>query len=97
MTRNKFFIVKLLAFTILLLFVAALALVLGAKDTSMKEVWLAITSTTTTDTITILREIRLPRIVGALLVGAALAVSGAIMQGVREIGIVSFNCEFPMI
>jgi iron complex transport system permease protein len=84
MTRNKFFIVKLLAFTILLLFVAVLALVFGAKDTSMKEVWLAITSTTTTDTITILREIRLPRIVGALLVGAALAVSGAIMQGVTR-------------
>ncbi|MFC4388902.1 FecCD family ABC transporter permease [Gracilibacillus marinus] len=84
MTRNKFFIVKLLAFTILLLFVAVLALVLGAKDTSIKEVWLAITSTTTTDTITILREIRLPRIVGALLVGAALAVSGAIMQGVTR-------------
>jgi iron complex transport system permease protein len=60
------------------------AMVLGAADTSMKEVWLSLVSTTKTDTITMIREIRLPREIAAIFVGAALAVSGAIMQGLTR-------------
>jgi iron complex transport system permease protein len=60
------------------------AMVLGAADTTIKEIWLALTSTTKTDTITMIREIRLPREVGAIFVGAALSVAGAIMQGLTR-------------
>ncbi|MBT2756965.1 iron ABC transporter permease [Mesobacillus foraminis] len=61
-----------------------IAMILGAADTSIKEVWLAIASNVKTDTITMIREIRLPREVAAIFVGAALSVSGAIMQGLTR-------------
>jgi iron complex transport system permease protein len=61
-----------------------LSMVLGAADISIKEVWLALTTKSTADQILIIREIRLPREIAAILVGAALAVSGAIMQGMTK-------------
>jgi iron complex transport system permease protein len=60
------------------------AMVFGAADTSVKEIWMALTSSMKTDTITMIREIRLPREVGAIFVGAALSVAGAIMQGLTR-------------
>lgn len=59
-------------------------MVFGAADTTVKDLWQALTSKTTSNTITILREIRLPREIAAIVVGAALAVSGAIMQGITR-------------
>jgi iron complex transport system permease protein len=69
-----------------LLFIGAfvVAMVFGAADIAVKDVWLALTSSTSNEKITIIREIRLPREVAAILVGAALAVSGAIMQGMTR-------------
>ncbi|WP_462412984.1 FecCD family ABC transporter permease [Neobacillus sp. Marseille-QA0830] len=60
------------------------AMKLGAAETSVQEVWLAIASNEKTDTITMIREIRLPREVAAIFVGAALSVAGAIMQGMTR-------------
>ncbi|WP_081472469.1 FecCD family ABC transporter permease [Ornithinibacillus scapharcae] len=60
------------------------AIVLGAADTSLQSVWLAFTTDDTSDTITILRELRIPRVVAAMVVGAALSVAGAIMQGITR-------------
>ncbi|UOQ44003.1 iron ABC transporter permease [Halobacillus salinarum] len=60
------------------------AMVLGAADTSLKEVWFAIFSSRSSESITMLRELRLPRELGALLVGAGLSVAGAIMQGLTR-------------
>lgn len=71
---------------IILLFVATffVSMIFGAAETSVKEVWLALTSDVKTDTITMIREIRLPREIAAIFVGAGLAVSGAIMQGLTR-------------
>jgi iron complex transport system permease protein len=60
------------------------SMVYGAADTSFHEVWLALTTNITTDTTTMLHEIRFPRGVAAIFVGAALGVSGAIMQGLTR-------------
>jgi len=60
------------------------AMVLGAKDTAIHDVWLALTSSATNENILIIRELRLPREIGAIFVGAALATSGAIMQGITR-------------
>ncbi|MFD1019747.1 FecCD family ABC transporter permease [Thalassobacillus hwangdonensis] len=60
------------------------AMVFGAADTSLRDVWLALTSDAVSTEITILRELRLPREIGAMFVGAALAVAGAIMQGITR-------------
>ncbi|MCR8849749.1 iron ABC transporter permease [Rossellomorea sp. SC111] len=78
------FIYKLIG--VFLLFVAAffISVVYGAAETTIKEVFQALTFTGKGDTINILQEIRFPREVAAIVVGASLAVSGAIMQGMTR-------------
>lgn len=61
-----------------------IAMVFGAADTTIGDVWLAIASDATGDTLSMIREIRLPREIGAIFVGSALAVAGAIMQGMTK-------------
>lgn len=61
-----------------------LAMLLGAKDVTFSELWLVLTNSGTDDKILMLREIRYPREVAAVLVGAALSVAGAIMQGLTR-------------
>lgn len=56
----------------------------GAADTTLKDVWLALTSRSTDEHIALIQEIRLPREIAAAAVGAALAVAGAIMQGMTR-------------
>ncbi|MEN1967939.1 iron ABC transporter permease [Lentibacillus sp. N15] len=60
------------------------AMVLGAADISIRNVWNAITSNMNSEQLSVIREIRLPRELAVMLVGAALAVSGAIMQGMTR-------------
>jgi len=60
------------------------AMVFGAADISIKEVWSAVAANGADDQSLIIREIRLPREIAAILVGAALAVSGAVMQGMTK-------------
>lgn len=60
------------------------AMVLGAADISVRQVWLAITTSASTESANIIQEIRLPREVAAIVVGMALAVAGAIMQGMTR-------------
>ncbi|MGA8942102.1 MAG: iron ABC transporter permease [Thermoactinomyces sp.] len=69
-------------FVLVSCFVAAM--VLGAAETSIKDVWQALLSREKTDTAVMIREIRLPREVAAIFVGAALSVAGAIMQGITR-------------
>ena len=60
------------------------AIVFGAANITVKDVWLSLMTNTTGASISIIREIRLPREVAAVFVGAALAVSGAMMQGMTR-------------
>ncbi|MGF9977454.1 FecCD family ABC transporter permease [Viridibacillus arvi] len=78
------FVIKFIVGIIVLICIFTVAMVFGAANTSIREVWLAITSDSASDTITMIREIRLPREVGAIFVGAALSVAGAIMQGMTR-------------
>ncbi|MCD1261757.1 iron ABC transporter permease [Paenibacillus athensensis] len=68
------------------LFIAtfAISMLLGAADTSWGDVWLALTTQQSGEKLSLIREIRLPREVAAIFVGAALAVSGAVMQGMTR-------------
>jgi iron complex transport system permease protein len=59
-------------------------MIFGAEETTFRNLWLTLTSATKSDNILILREIRLPRELAAMLIGAALAVSGGIMQGITR-------------
>ncbi|NIK11345.1 iron ABC transporter permease [Alkalibacillus almallahensis] len=69
---------------ILLIVMLGVSMVFGAIDTTVHDVWLSITQANPTGDVLILREIRLPRELGALLVGMALSVAGAIMQGMTR-------------
>jgi iron complex transport system permease protein len=70
----------------LLVFAAmfVLSMTMGAADISLHNVWQALFSDDKGEKISIIREIRLPREVAAIIVGAALSVSGAIMQGITR-------------
>lgn len=85
-TNERFipFAWKMLAGIVVFIGVFAAAMVFGAAEATFRDVWLALTSNVSGDKLTILREIRLPREVAAILVGAALAVAGAIMQGITR-------------
>lgn len=78
------FSLKLVISIVLLIGSSLLAIQLGAADTSFKDIWNALMATGEGDYYTILRDVRFPRVIAAFLVGAALAVAGAIMQGVTR-------------
>lgn len=61
-----------------------IAMVFGAADTTIQDVWTALTSNATGEKLSLIRELRLPREIAAIFVGAGLAVSGAIMQGITR-------------
>ncbi|PXW87211.1 iron complex transport system permease protein [Streptohalobacillus salinus] len=71
--------------SLLLLFVMfTFAMIFGAADIAVKDVLSSLFTTETSDQILIIREIRLPREVAAVFVGAALGVAGAMMQGMTR-------------
>ncbi|MGG3887643.1 FecCD family ABC transporter permease [Metabacillus fastidiosus] len=79
------FIYKLIASVCIFIGMFIAAVVFGAADTTIKDVWLALTSPADTNAkISLIREIRLPREIGAIFVGAALSITGAIMQGMTR-------------
>ncbi|MGG0151705.1 FecCD family ABC transporter permease [Bacillus mycoides] len=62
-----------------------LAIAFGAKDIHLQTVWAAIFDYNPKLTQhQIIYELRLPRVIGAAVVGAAFAVAGAVMQGVTR-------------
>lgn len=78
------FVYKFVGTSVFFIAMFIIAMVFGAAEISVKDVWDAITSKAESDAISIIREIRLPREIAAIFVGAALSVSGAIMQGITR-------------
>ena len=73
----RFWIIAVLALVVL----ATMGIGIGAVALAPGEVWDALRGTGDATTVAIVRTLRLPRVVGAALVGAALAMSGAALQG----------------
>ncbi|MBD2000544.1 iron ABC transporter permease [Leptolyngbya sp. FACHB-541] len=74
-----------LGVSILLLFVCLLlSITFGAADIDLSTVWQALTAFDGSTNHLIITTLRLPRALIALLVGAALAVAGALMQGLTR-------------
>lgn len=82
--RTLPFVYKLIAAFIVSVTMFIIAMIFGAANITLSDLWLALTSNVQGAKISILREIRLPREIAAIFVGAALAVSGAIMQGMTR-------------
>ena len=83
-SRSIPFACKLAAGFLVLLAMFVVAMVFGAAHTSLKDVWLALATDRSGENLSVLREIRLPREIAAIFVGAALAVSGSVMQGMTR-------------
>ncbi len=77
MKSHRFWIGALAALAIM----AMLGVALGSVRIAPAVVWSALLGTGDTSTVAIVRSLRLPRVAAAALVGAALAMSGAALQG----------------
>lgn len=74
-----------LSFAIFVMFASlVLALRFGAAEITLKDIWFAMIDQNKTNMALIIWEIRLPREVAAIFVGVALAVAGAVMQGLTR-------------
>lgn len=78
------FVSKMLLSLILLFIIVIIALGYGAANTSFQDMYEAVIGKSGGQYYNILREIRFPRVIAAFFVGAALAVAGAIMQGMTR-------------
>ncbi|MEH6936763.1 iron ABC transporter permease [Bacillus sp. JJ664] len=78
------FFFKLILGLLIFLSMFVISIIYGAADTTVSDVWKAIFTNAKSQQISIIQEIRLPREVAAIFVGAALAVAGAIMQGMTR-------------
>ncbi|WP_066185993.1 FecCD family ABC transporter permease [Gracilibacillus timonensis] len=84
-TRPLKGVVILIMGTLLLFFSFALSVSFGAADFNVRTVWQAILHfDPNIQSHQIIWELRLPRMVGAAIVGGAFAVSGALMQGMTR-------------
>ena len=80
-SRRKMLFIVLPVF---LLLASIYGLTYGSVPLSLGDVWNALTNQGTDMQETIIKDLRLPRVIIGLLVGACLAVSGALLQGVMK-------------
>ncbi|MCE7792868.1 iron ABC transporter permease [Salipaludibacillus sp. CUR1] len=83
-SKKQAFSIVFPAALILLAATFTLALSAGAAQIPFRDVMRAIFTQETGESLLIIREIRLPREIGAAVVGAALATAGALMQGMTR-------------
>lgn len=69
---------------VVLAVIAFLSLALGSRAVTLQTVWDALTGVTGSADLTVIRDMRVPRTLLGLLVGAALALGGALLQGVAR-------------
>lgn len=83
--KGKWFSVVIVLSVIGLLLSMFLAISFGAKEITLTNVWATVFAYDPTVTShQIIHELRLPRVIGAAVIGAAFAVAGALMQGVTR-------------
>lgn len=82
--QSQLLMAKVIGLLALLMITLILSIFLGARDISVINVFRALLTNIENDQTLIIKEIRLPRELAALFVGAALAASGAIMQGMTR-------------
>ncbi|MFF7182232.1 iron chelate uptake ABC transporter family permease subunit [Streptomyces sp. NPDC008121] len=82
--RNSLRAVGLVAAVGVLLLVCVLSIMIGAKPVPFGDVWHGLFQNTGTGNDVIIRDVRVPRTLLGLLVGVALGLSGAVMQGLTR-------------
>ncbi|MEE1943221.1 iron chelate uptake ABC transporter family permease subunit [Streptomyces sp. TRM 70361] len=82
--RNAVRTAGLLAACGVLLLVTAASIAVGAKQIPLEQVWHGLFHYTGSDTDVVVRDLRLPRTLLGLLVGAGLGLAGAVMQALTR-------------
>ncbi|MCU9615016.1 iron ABC transporter permease [Caldibacillus lycopersici] len=82
--RSVPFSIKIIVGILISIISMVIAIYYGAANTSLQDIADAIFSYPGGEHYAVLREIRFPRVIAAFFVGSALAVAGAIMQGVTR-------------
>lgn len=80
-------IIATLLLTIALITIVGISLSFGAVSMTTAQIWQALTKTGDPLNQTIIWDLRLPRILAAVLVGAALGMSGSLLQGMLRNGL----------
>ena len=80
-------IIAALFLTIALVIIVGISLSFGAVSMTTVQIWQALTKTGDPLNQTIIWDLRLPRILAAMLVGAALGMSGSLLQGMLRNGL----------
>ena len=80
-------IIAALFLTIALVIIVGISLSFGAVSMTTVQIWQALTKTGDPLNQTIIWDLRLPRILAAMLVGAALGMSGSLLQGMIRNGL----------
>ena len=86
---NKKFLFSLGLILFLMVIISLLSLSKGSVYISNKDIWLAIFHKGEEINQTIIWDLRLPRLLASLLVGSALGMSGALLQGMLRNGLAS--------
>ncbi|MCD5325061.1 MULTISPECIES: FecCD family ABC transporter permease [Pontibacillus] len=73
-----------LAALIILMICMGLSLVLGYTDVTFQDAWRAFTTEEQSNTLIVIRSLRLPRVLIAASVGASLALAGALLQALTR-------------
>lgn len=80
-------IIATLLLSIALIIIVGISLSFGAVSMTTAQIWQALTKTGDPLNQTIIWDLRLPRILAAMLVGAALGMSGSLLQGMLRNGL----------
>ena len=80
MITRKYFFINIVILTLILLVISFLSLGVGVVRVSPVKAFKAIFSSSYAGIKTIVREIRLPRILASIIIGGLLAISGVLMQ-----------------
>lgn len=80
-------IIATLLLTIALIIIVGISLSFGAVSMTTAQIWQALTKTGDPLNQTIIWDLRLPRTLAAMLVGAALGMSGSLLQGMLRNGL----------
>ncbi|MGE4572475.1 MAG: FecCD family ABC transporter permease [Candidatus Izemoplasmatales bacterium] len=82
--NNKSFTIKMTMLFIVFFLSILVAMKVGAASTTWENVWNSLFAKDKSDIGLILFEIRIPRVLAALLVGSALGLAGSMMQGMTR-------------
>ena len=86
---NKKFLFSIFTIISFLVIISIFSLAKGSVYISIEDIWLAIFKRGEEINQTIIWELRLPRLICSLLVGSALGMSGALLQGMLKNGLAS--------